>query len=143
MRLLKLSYGLLTLALLTSFAPDIVASPAGTAFTYQGRLTSAGQPANGSYDLRFTLYDAANDGGQVGSPVTNAPVTVTNGNFTVLLDFGAVFNGDARWLEIGLRTNGSGSSYTILSARQPLTPSPYAVYAPWRLRRQRQAPLTT
>ena len=28
----------------------------GTAFTYQGRLNSSGSPANGSYDLTFTLY---------------------------------------------------------------------------------------
>ena len=130
MKLLKLNYGGLILALLASFVSDIVAAPIGTAFTYQGRLKSAGQPANGNYDLKFTLYDAASGSGQVGSPVTRAPVIVTNGNFTVLLDFGAVFGGEARWLEIGARTNGSGSQYGTPSARQPLTPSPYALYAP-------------
>ena len=116
--------------MLASFVSDILAAPVGTAFTYQGRLKSAGQPANGNYDLRFTLYDAASGSGQVGSPVTNAPVIVTNGNFTVSLDFGAVFSGEARWLEIGVRTNGSSSPYGTLSPRQPLTPTPYALYAP-------------
>ena len=29
-----------------------------TAFTYQGHLTDNGTPANGHYDLEFTLYDA-------------------------------------------------------------------------------------
>ena len=29
----------------------------GTAFTYQGRLADGGQPANGSYDLRFILEE--------------------------------------------------------------------------------------
>ncbi len=130
MKLLKLNYGGLVFALLASFVSDIGAAPVGTAFTYQGRLKSAGQPAIGNYDLRFSLYDAASGGGPVGSPVTRAPVIVTNGNFTVLLDFGAVFNGEARWLEIGVRTNGSGSPYGTPSARQPLTPSPYALYAP-------------
>ncbi len=130
MKLLKLNYGVLRLALLAFVVSDIVAAPVGTAFTYQGRLKSAGQPANGNYDLRFTLYDAASGGGPVGSPVTRAPVIVTNGNFTVLLDFGAVFDGEARWLEIGVRTNGSSSSYSTPSARQPLTPAPYALYAP-------------
>jgi len=28
-----------------------------TAFTYQGRLIDGGQPAKGSYDLAFTVYD--------------------------------------------------------------------------------------
>ena len=130
MKLLKLSYEVLGLALLASFVSDILAAPVGTAFTYQGRLNSGGQPANGIYDLRFTLYDAAGGSGQVGSPVTNAPVIITNGNFTALLDFGAAFNGEARWLEIGVRTNGSSSAYGLLSPRQPLTPAPYALYAP-------------
>jgi hypothetical protein len=62
--------------------------------------------------------------------VTIAPVIVSNGNFTVLLDFGAVFSGEARWLEIGVRTNGSSGPYGTPSTRQPLTPTPYALYAP-------------
>ena len=28
-----------------------------TAFTYQGKLTDGGNPANGSYDLQFALFD--------------------------------------------------------------------------------------
>ena len=130
MKLLKLDYGAFLLALLVSFVSDSRAAPLGTAFTYQGSLKSAGQPANGNYDLKFTLYDAASGSGQVGSPVNQAPTIVTNGIFTVWLDFGAVFNGDARWLEIGVRTNGSTSPYSTLSARQLLTASPYALYAP-------------
>jgi hypothetical protein len=130
MKPLKFNCGGLILVLLACFVSDIVAAPVGTAFTYQGRLKSSGQPANGSYDLRFTLYDAASGSSPVGSPVTIAPVIVTNGSFTVLLDFGAAFNGDARWLEIGVRTNGSSSPYGTPSARQPLTPTPYALYTP-------------
>jgi len=42
----------------------------------------------------------------------------------------AFFSGDARWLEIGVRTNGSAGAYATLSPRQPLTPSPYALYSP-------------
>ena len=33
-----------------------------TTFTYQGRLTDGGSPANGAYDLRFILYDAESGG---------------------------------------------------------------------------------
>lgn len=101
-----------------------------TAFTYQGWLTDSGSPANGNYDLRFALYDAATAGNAVGSAITNAPVGVTNGLFTVTLDFGAsAFPGANRWLEIGVRTNGSVSAYTALSPRQPVLPTPYAIYS--------------
>jgi hypothetical protein len=32
--------------------------PLGSAFTYQGRLMDAGNPANGLYDLQFELFDS-------------------------------------------------------------------------------------
>jgi len=102
----------------------------GTAFTYQGRLSDNGAPANGSYDLRFEVRDAPSGGNAVGGAVTAAPVAVSNGVFTVTLDFGAgAFTGAARYLEIGVRTNGSVSAYTILAPRQPITAVPYALYA--------------
>ncbi len=105
------------------------AAPLGTAFTYQGSLQDGGSPAQGVYDLQFSVYDAVAGGALVGGPITHTPVTVTNGLFTVVLDFGAgVFTGNARWLEIGVRTNGGGG-FTTLGPRQPLTPSPYALYA--------------
>jgi len=53
---------------------------------------------------------------------------VSNGLFTVTLDFGANFPGANRWLEIGVRTNGGGA-YTTLSPRQALTATPYAIMA--------------
>jgi len=56
-------------------------------------------------------------------------VPVTNGLFVVTLDFGGVFSGDARWLAISVKTN-LAASYTDLTPRQQLTPSPYAVFAP-------------
>lgn len=102
----------------------------GTAFTYQGRLTDAGAPATGIYDLQFQLFDAATAGVQVGSTVTAAAKTVTAGVFTVSLDFGTgAFAGNARWLEVGVRPGGSSGAYTILTPRQPLTAAPHAQYA--------------
>src|SRR5437870_1199663 len=81
----------------------------GTAFTYQGRLSDSGQPANGSYDLTFSLFGTSSGGSQVGATLTNSALGVSNGLFTVLLDFGAgIFSGADRWLEIGVRTNGAG-----------------------------------
>ncbi len=100
----------------------------GTAFTYQGRLDDSGQPAGGIYDLRFTIY-AVSTGGSPIAALTNSTVGVSNGLFTVTLDFGAeVFTGAERWLEIGVRTYDSGA-FTTLWPRQPLTSAPYAIRA--------------
>src|SRR5688572_13580368 len=102
----------------------------GTAFTYQGRLMDGGSAANGIYDLRFTIYDAQTAGSAVAGPMTVAPVTVSNGVFTVALDFGpGVFTGAPRWLDIGVRTNGSSDPHTPLDPRQPITATPYAMFS--------------
>src|SRR5437867_421849 len=102
----------------------------GSAFTYQGRLGDNGARASGDYDFRFTIYNAATNGNPVGNPLTTASVGVSDGLFTVALDFGALpFDGNPRWLEIGVRTNGSVSAYSLLAPRQLLTSTPYAVRA--------------
>ena len=89
----------------------------GTAFTYQGRLNDGANPATGVYDLRFTIYDSTNNPGVViAGPLTNSATAVSNGLFTVTLDFGpGVFNGAAYWLEVGVRTN-TGGTFTALHA---------------------------
>ena len=99
----------------------------GTAFSYNGRLNDGGTPANGSYDLRFSLCDAANNGSTIGS-LTNTATGVSNGLFAVTLDFGGAFNGSNYWLELAARTNGGGA-FTVLNPRQPVLPVPYAIYA--------------
>src|SRR5437773_1902072 len=101
----------------------------GTAFTYQGKLTDNGNPANGQYDFQFKLYDALTGGTQQGGTVTVANVTVTAGIFTAQLDFGACatcFNGAARFLEIAVKKT-TDASYTTLSPRQQVTSDPYAI----------------
>jgi hypothetical protein len=105
-----------------------ICSAQGTAFTYQGRLNDGAAPATGIYDLRFAIYDAAGSGTQQGNTLTNVATAVSNGLFTVTLDFGDQFPGTDRWLEIGVRTNGGGA-FSVLSPRQPLTATPYAVRA--------------
>jgi hypothetical protein len=98
-------------------------------FTYQGRLLDGAQPANGCYNLRFRLADAATGGDYLGPTLIEAPVPVTNGLFTVRLDFGSeAFDGSERWLEIGVRTN-TGGAFTVLAPRQQFTAAPYAVYS--------------
>jgi hypothetical protein len=115
------------LLLLSTLNFQLSAAPLGTAFIYQGRLTDGVNPANGSYDLRFTLYDAVTNGNAIGS-LTNIATGITNGLFTVTLDFGGVFNGSNCWLELAARTNGD-CAFTSLSPRQPILPAPYALYA--------------
>lgn len=102
----------------------------GTSFTYQGRLTDAGSPANGTYDIRFILYDAETAGASVGTTQSKEDVAVANGLFSVDLDFGAAsWNGDARWVEIAVRPGTNVAAHTVLSPRQPISPTPYALYA--------------
>ena len=101
----------------------------GTSFTYQGRLTDAGNPATGSYDFRFTLFDAAVGGAAVGAPVLANGVAVTQGLFASVLDFGApAFAGQARWVQVEVRLAGGGA-YTALAPRQELTPAPYSLFS--------------
>ncbi|PYS38567.1 MAG: hypothetical protein DMF71_16645 [Acidobacteria bacterium] len=79
-----------------------------TAFTYQGRLTDGGTPANGNYDLQFTLWDSASGGSQIGATQNFSNIGVSSGIFTVTLDFGAnAFPGANRFLEINARLSGA------------------------------------
>ncbi len=107
----------------------------GTAFTYQGRLTDGNAPANNTYDFQFRLFNDASAGSQVGGTVTAQDVQVTDGLFTVPLDFGNAFDGTALWLEVAVRAGSSTGAYTTLDPRQRLTATPYAQYSPsaWSL----------
>lgn len=108
--------------------PLTTALAQGTAFTYQGRLDDGGNPASGTYDLRFALFDAASAGTQLAGTVTNSATAVSNGLFTVTLDFGNQFPGASRWVEIAVRTNGV-SAFSTLAPRQIITAMPYALQA--------------
>jgi hypothetical protein len=119
------SFLILGLTLLT--APRV--SGQSTAFTYQGRLTTNTNLANGNYDLLLMVYDAAIAGNVVAGPRTNSSVAVSNGLFVTTLDFGsAPFRGANRWLGIAVRLSGTGA-FTTLSPRQRITSAPYAIQA--------------
>jgi hypothetical protein len=121
----------LALAAIATFSVQFALPSAraqGTAFTYQGRLSSGGSPANGLYDFQFSLFNMPSGGSQLGGTVTALAAGVTNGLFTTTLDFGAAFAGAPTWLAIGVRTNG-GAAFTTLSPLQELTPVPYAITA--------------
>jgi hypothetical protein len=119
-----------TIFLLGAFAGTQAVFAQGSAFTYQGQLTDNGQLANGVYDLQITVFDALNGGSPVGTISTFENLSVSNGLFTVLLSPGAsVFDGSARWLEIGVRPGVSAGSFTNLTPRQEITSAPYAIRA--------------
>jgi hypothetical protein len=111
MRTILSSFGLVVMMALACAQP----------FTYQGLLKQNGTPVNGTLSMTFKLYNALTGGSQVGSAITQN-VSVQNGLFTVELDFGSVWDGSPRYLEIQV-----GS--TTLSPRVKINPTPYAIRA--------------
>lgn len=120
--------------------PSVGQTPLGTAFNFQGQLKQGGVPLSGTADFQFTLWDAAGSGNppaggtQVGGVQAINAQPVTAGLFNVTLNgggaFGAnAFNGNARWLQIAVRSPAGGGSFTTLTPRQPLTATPNALFA--------------
>ena len=104
------------------------AATIGTEFTYQGRLTDVTGLPSGAYDLTFTLHLAVSGGVPIVT-VTNLNTPVSNGLFRATVDFGGgIYNGNAYWISLGVRSNSTGS-FTALTPRQPLSPTPNASYA--------------
>lgn len=126
--LLRPATMLATVFALLLTAASAIAAPLGTNFTYQGKLQKDAAPYTGTADMLFRLYDDVGAGAQVGADVTLAGVNVTDGLFTVDLDFGSVFDGTALWLEVQVLTPGEGD-YTTLAPRQLLAAAPYALHA--------------
>jgi hypothetical protein len=121
-------------------------APLSPAFTYQGQLVQNGTPVTGVVTFRFSLWDASGSGSpptggnQIGSSTIYSNATVTNGLFSVVLNGGSqfgpnAFDGDERWLQIEVCSDGACSSSTVLSPRQLITATPYSSFAagPWKL----------
>lgn len=111
-----------------------LAQPLTSALTYQGELAVSGQPVTGAYDLRFRLYDAVTGGLQVGPTLCADNVELIGGRFAVTLDFGAVFNGNQKFLEIDVRADagqscGVTTGFVTLAPRQALTAGPHSAFA--------------
>jgi hypothetical protein len=107
---------LVTLLLVLAFGPAV----AQNEITYQGQLQQSGTPFDGAVDLRFRLYDAPGGGTEVAPEVLQSAVAVENGLFRVALDFGDVFGGGDRYLEV--EVDGQ-----VLTPRQRVSPSPVAL----------------
>ncbi|GIV17070.1 MAG: hypothetical protein KatS3mg022_2505 [Armatimonadota bacterium] len=103
--------------------------PAQQSFTYQGMLKESGVPANGAYDFRFRLWSSASGGSQSGADLFINDLTVQGGQFTTELNFGNVWDGSERYLEIAVRAGSSTGAYTTLAPRVKITRAPYAIRA--------------
>jgi hypothetical protein len=111
-----------------AFAGTVSAQTA--AFTYQGKLTDGSLPANGTYQMQFSLFDAATGTGQIGSTITNNTVAVAGGGFTVQLDFSPATPfaaGADRFIEIAVRKASDLPGFTLLTPRQQIASSPYSI----------------
>ena len=109
-------------------------TPLSTAFTYQGELSLSGSPASGPHDVRFRLYDAASGGSQIGATLCLNDLSIAGGRFAASLDFGTVFSGQRRFIEIEVRPDtgldcADASAFTLLTPRQELTAAPAAAFA--------------
>ncbi len=140
---LLVALSLLIIAVLGVALPAIVAAQTpdpklnsqpdfDSSFTYQGELTDNGGPVNNrTCDFKFSLWDAAGEGSQLGSSHTVGGLDVINGQLTVTLNesgqFGhQAFTGEPRWLQVAVRCPAGRSDYITLSPRQLLTAVPYA-----------------
>jgi hypothetical protein len=117
----------IVVVIIAAFAASVFSQT--SEFTYQGSLKDGAAPANGNYDFEFRLYDALSGGSQIGPLVTRANVVVSDGLFSVKLDFsGAIspFPGADRFLQVSVRNTGGGA-YTMLDPRQKVGSSPYSI----------------
>lgn len=107
-------------------------SVASTTFTYQGRLLKNDRAVDGmTCDFQFGLYDALTGGNQLGAGIqTVSGVQVSEGYFTVNLDFGDVFDGSLRYLETAVLCSGD-TGFNTLYPRVTLYGAPYANSVPW------------
>ncbi len=128
--------GLLALSILSLELPPAAAQVAtpgasptavsGAPFLYRGHLRPGGVPADGSYNLTFSLYDTGEAGAPIAGPITRSAVAVHHGEFAVTLDFGAgPFTAKHYWLEIKAAPGG-GTTFVEAVPRAPLRPSPWA-----------------
>ncbi|MFG0316978.1 MAG: hypothetical protein ACF8XB_06895, partial [Planctomycetota bacterium JB042] len=117
----------LALAAASAHAQNV---PLDFRFSYQGELRLNGVVVDQPSDLRFALFDQPVGGNQISFTNSLNAVPVTRGVFEVELDFGNVaFAGDQRHLEIAVRSPAGVGTFTTLSPRVELTPTPNAHFS--------------
>lgn len=127
------------IALLPAIARAQNGTPATNAFTFQGQLSFEDRPANVTLELTFQLFSSptGNTIQDVVSPLLTRTVQFDDrGRFSVLLDFGQifngypVFNGDERYMQIVILDPPGGIVEDFpLTPRVKLAATPMAAYA--------------
>jgi len=114
-----------TVAFFTTVASTAIAV-VDPGFSYQGELRLSGAPVDGDHDFRFRLYVDESSGTAIGPTLALDNVPVSDGVFSVFLDFGAApLASQPRFLEIDVRTSGIGAFQTLVP-RTRLATTPYA-----------------
>lgn len=118
----RTSMALLAALALTNAATMAIAEP----MTYQGRLTDASLPANGSYDMIFRVYSAAS-GGDLLATAPAVTVSALDGLIIATPDFPAgTFTGATVYLDVSVRATGA-PLFARIGPRQAITPAPLAM----------------
>lgn len=121
---------MLAAALVTMLVAGSTASAqVTTAFSYQGQLKSSGNVVNSETDMQFSLWTLAVGGTQIGSTVTSLNVSVSNGLFSVPIDFGVSPYASSQnlYLQVAVRNPAGSGSYVPMGSRQLLTPAPFSL----------------
>ncbi len=139
MKLTTVGCPLLVFGLVLGIALSLPAGPVqaqtpDTTFTYQGRLLRGDNYVDDvNCNFHFSLYGSLADGPSLGSVQVANAVPVSDGYFTVNLNFGDNFDGTPRYLETAVQCPGD-IGFVTLTPRVTLYAAPSALYSaktPW------------
>jgi hypothetical protein len=117
-------FALVALILSIVQCPSLFAQ--GTAFSFESQLPN--NVPDGHHSIRFQLANSATGANYIGIAITN-DVMVKGGEFSTTLDFGNVFDGSPRWVEISVARNFNKRFFEVVTPRVELLPVPYAIFA--------------
>jgi len=104
---------------------------ATTAFNYQGQVMYEGAPANGSFDIKFRLYDNP-DNMAINSELSEITQTlvIEDGLLNTELDFGDIFfDGQDLWIHLFIQDPTGTPGFFSLMPRVAINSAPYAIQA--------------
>lgn len=100
-----------------------------SAFIYQGELLQLNQPLTSTADLRFRLFADAAATLPIAGPIDIPSVSVTDGRFEALVDFGPLaFDGTPRFLQLEVK-GPLDPDFVTLTPLQRIAAAPVALYA--------------
>ncbi len=126
----RLVAALVAAACLSASLTSVASAQTARTFIYQGKLTAAGSPVSGAVTVGWAIFAAPTGGVALASGTLNTTAT-PDGLFTMNIPLGAAglsqFLGAERHLELTI--TGESGVPQVLSPRQALRPTPYALHA--------------